>query len=269
MNSGEFFYELNLLEGQNEVAIEIVNEKEKKTVKKFIVDYSPEIILKPEIVLYQPSLTESGDYTTSDESIIIKGKVENLKDGQLKINSLPISVSSIGEYSHELKLLNNFNPVTISVTTIDKERIELKFNVIKTELSVPTITIIEPILPPSNQINHNETIITIRGRVDNEVEVRTIEVNNQRAALLGKNEFFANVNLNDGINNIVVTATSLKGTKSEKVFKIITPVDDEGPKVTILEPAVSRGLRIVRKNDVLNVKGIVTDRSGIIKFKGE
>ena len=92
-------------------------------------------------------------------------------------------------------------------------------------------------------------------------------MNNQRAALLGKNEFFANVNLNDGINNIVVTATSLKGTKSEKVFKIITPVDDEGPKVTILEPAVSRGLRIVRKNDVLNVKGIVTDRSGILNLK--
>ena len=51
LNSGEFFYELNPLEGQNEVAIEVVNEKEKKTVKNFIVDYSPNDS-KPEIVLF-------------------------------------------------------------------------------------------------------------------------------------------------------------------------------------------------------------------------
>ena len=267
LNSGEFFYELKLNQGENDVTIEIVNEHDKKAVKNFKVNYLPEVILKPEIVLYQPSLTENGEYTTSDESVIIKGRVQNLKDGQLKINSIPISVSDNNEYSYELNLLNSFNPVTISVITVARERIELKFNIIKKALSVPTITIIEPILPASNQINHNETIITIRGRVDDDVEVRTIEVNNKKAALLGKNEFFANVNLNDGINNIVVTATSLKGTKSEKIFKIITPVDAEGPKVTILEPAVSRGLRIVRKNDVLNVKGIVTDRSGILNLK--
>ena len=267
LNSGEFFYELKLNQGENDVTIEIVNEHDKKAVKNFKVNYLPEVILKPEIVLYQPSLTENGEYTTSDESVIIKGRVQNLKDGQLKINSIPISVSDNNEYSYELNLLNSFNPVTISVITVARERIELKFNIIKKALSVPTITIIEPILPASNQINHNETIITIRGRVDDDVEVRTIEVNNKKAALLGKNEFFANVNLNDGINNIVVTATSLKGTKSEKIFKIITPVDAEGPKVTILEPAVSRGLRIVRKNDVLNVKGIVADRSGILNLK--
>ena len=265
--SGEFFYELNLEPGETEVTIEIVNEKEKKALQKFMVNYLPETVLKPEIILYQPSLTENKDYTTSDESISIKGIVQNLKDGQLKINSIPITVSDIGEFSHELNLYTSFNPVTISVLTAANERIELKFNVIKTELSVPVITIIEPILPPSNQLNHNETIITIRGRVDDEIEVRSIEVNNQRAALLGKNEFFANVNLNDGINNIVVTATNLKGAKSEKIFKIITPVDDEGPKITILEPPVSRGLRIVRKTDVLNVKGIVTDRSGTLNLQ--
>ncbi len=265
--SGEFFYELYLEQGETEVTIEIVNEKEKKALQKFMVNYLPETVLKPEIILYQPSLTENKDYTTSDESISIKGIVQNLKDGQLKINSIPITVSDIGEFSHDLNLYTSFNPVTISVLTAANERIDLKFNVIKTELSVPVITIIEPILPPSNQLNHNETIITIRGRVDDEIEVRSIEVNNQRAALLGKNEFFANVNLNDGINNIVVTATNLKGAKSEKIFKIITPVDDEGPKITILEPPVSRGLRIVRKTDVLNVKGIITDRSGTLNLQ--
>ncbi|MCW8850849.1 MAG: caspase family protein, partial [Melioribacteraceae bacterium] len=97
--------------------------------------------------------------------------------------------------------------------------------------------------------------------------IRSIEINGQAAALLGKNEFFSNISLNDGTNNILVKVTNVKGSSAEKSFRIITPVDDVGPEITILEPSVSRGLKIVRKKDVLNVRGRVTDRSGVINVQ--
>jgi hypothetical protein len=144
---------------------------------------------------------------------------------------------------------------------------QLSFEIILGDIdSKPEIIILEPLLSPENELYHTENIITVRGKVNDSYDIRSINVNGQRAALLGQNEFFANINLNDGVNNIVVDATNIKGSMSEKIFKIITPIDDKGPEITITEPAVSRGLKVVRKKDVLDVKGKVTDRSGILNL---
>lgn len=269
MNSGEFFYEMDLNDGDNDVFIKAVNIKDKITEEKFIINYHSEKALPLEIVLIEPKLSSQNDYLSSNDFLVLRGKVNNIGNGgQVKINNRTINLSSNGEFYYQLKLTSEFNSVNIIAYDNLNNSTNLLFNVrYKDSKSIPVISIIEPALPPSNELKHNETIITIRGKVEDNSDIRSITVNNQPAALLGKNEFFANINLNDGINNIIVSATNIRGASADKLFKIITPVDDKGPEITILEPTVSRGLKIVRKKDVINVRGKVTDRSGILNVK--
>jgi len=266
LNSGEFFNEVELNKGNNLITIEAINNKSKRTVKSFIIKYEPKVILIPEIVLQEPILNSNREYLTSDQNIILRGIVKNSAEVKhVTINNNSIDLSINGEFQYNLKLKDAKNYVRVSVITKENKKLDLAFNIIRKEITTtPIITIIEPSLPATNILHHDETIISIRGKIEDNYDIIKIEVNSQPAALLGKNEFFANVNLNDGINNIVVSAKDSKGYSAEKLFKIITPVDDKGPEITILSPKVSRGIKIVRKTDVLDVKGKVSDRSGIL-----
>jgi Caspase domain/Glucodextranase, domain B len=266
MGSGEFFYEVVLHAGDNDISVEVLNNMGKNATKRFKVEYIPKVVLLPAITLIEPILNSNNEFFTTKDKINLRGSIENFKDvTRFLINNDPISLSSNGEYFYQLSLNKEVTPVKIIAVNDQYEESEIKFNVVlSTFNSTPTIVIIEPSLPQSNELNHNETIITIRGRIDDNFDIRNIEVNGNLAALLGKNEFFANINLNDGINNIVISATNVKGNSSQKIFKIITPVDDKGPEISILEPAVSRGLKIIRKKDVLNIRGKITDRSGVL-----
>lgn len=266
LNSGEFFNEVELNKGNNLITIEAINNKSKRTVKSFIIKYEPKVILIPEIVLQEPILNSNREYLTSDQNIILRGIVKNSAEVKhVTINNNSIDLSINGEFQYNLKLKDAKNYVRVSVITKENKKLDLAFNIIRKEIATtPIITIIEPSLPATNILHHDETIISIRGKIEDNYDIIKIEVNSQPAALLGKNEFFANVNLNDGINNIVVSAKDSKGYSAEKLFKIITPVDDKGPEITILSPKVSRGIKIVRKTDVLDVKGKVSDRSGIL-----
>jgi len=227
-----------------------------------------ENINPPIITIISPTIN-NGTIQIDNEKIVIHGKINNLeKDGKVTINNVPISLLKNDEFFYQFNLIDEINPVLITAENDSNAKAEFKFNIINSNIkSVPIIRIIEPVLPTSNELIHNESIITVRGKIEDSYAIRDVKVNNQPAAILGKNEFFANINLNDGINNIVVSATDIKGTTSDKLFKIITPVDDQGPEITILEPHVSRGLKIVRKKDVLDVKGMVSDRSGVLNVK--
>lgn len=266
LNSGEFFNEVELNKGNNLITIEAINNKSKRTVKSFIIKYEPKVILIPEIVLQEPILNSNQEYLTSDQNIILRGIVKNSAEVKhVTINNNSIDLSINGEFQYNLKLKDAKNYVRVSVITKENKKLDLAFNIIRKEIATtPIITIIEPSLPATNILHHDESIISIRGKIKDNYDIIKIEVNSQPAALLGKNEFFANVNLNDGINNIVVSVKDREGYSAEKLFKIITPVDDKGPEITILSPKVSRGIKIVRKTDVLDVKGKVSDRSGIL-----
>jgi caspase domain-containing protein/glucodextranase-like protein len=266
MDSGEFFYESVLQTGNNTFSIEVMNNKSKSVTRIFKVEYTPKMVLMPIITLLEPALNSKNEFVAEKDKIILRGKVENFKDvTRFVINNVPTSLSSNGEYFYQLELNKEVTPVKIIAVNEQYKQSELNIKIVLGTInSTPTIVIIEPFLPPSNELNHNESIITIRGRIDDNFDIRNIEVNGNAAALLGQNEFFSNINLNDGINNIVISATNVKGNSSQKIFKILTPVDDEGPEISIMEPAVSRGLKIVRKKDVLNIRGKITDRSGVL-----
>ncbi len=266
ISSSEFYYSISLKNGSNTIQIEAVNNKDGKSIKDFTIVYNAPKELLANIVLLEPLLSNKNEYTTEETEISIIGRIDHFTNVKnLALNNISLMISNSGEFQYRLLLKDGSNLVNIKAVTAENEVIEINFKVIKMpSSSIPIITIIEPLLPSTNQINHNESIITIRGKIEDKFAIRSIEINGQAAALLGKNEFFSNISLNDGTNNIVVKSTNVKGNSAEKSFRIVTPVDDVGPEITLLEPSVSRGLKIVRKKDVLNVRGRVSDRSGVI-----
>ena len=129
----------------------------------------------------------------------------------------------------------------------------------------PQITIINPALPPSNIIQHKESIITVRGKAFDAAGIKFITVNGNDAVLLQDNLFFANVQLKSGTNTLVVKATNLKDVSSEIQFNVITDLDETGPQITIIEPQVQRGIKVVRKTELTNIRGIATDPAGVLE----
>ncbi len=101
----------------------------------------------------------------------------------------------------------------------------------------PQITIMDPIIPKSNEVKHKESSITVRGKVFDVRGVKEIKVNEHEATLLKDNLFFSNVQLISGANIITVKATNLKDISSEVTFKVTTDIDQTGPKITITEPS--------------------------------
>ncbi|NWF89720.1 MAG: caspase family protein [Ignavibacteriaceae bacterium] len=147
---------------------------------------------------------------------------------------------------------------------IKKEEIQPKKE--KEEIiPAPKITILDPSIPKSNEVKHKESSITVRGKVFNARGVKEITVNNNDATLLKDNLFFSNVQLTSGENLIVVRATNQKDVSSEVIFRVLANLDQEGPSIVITDPQVQRGIKIIRKSELVTIKGKATDPNGVLE----
>ena len=131
----------------------------------------------------------------------------------------------------------------------------------------PQIIITEPQLNNLMEADLNQSSIVVRGRVVDNSQVASVIINKMKATILNDNNFYATISLADGQNTIKVEATNSAGLKSESVFKINNKVDSFAPTVTIVEPSVTRGIKVVRKSEVAVVKGYALDPSGILEVK--
>ena len=132
--------------------------------------------------------------------------------------------------------------------------------------SAPKLTITEPKFLDAKDYVHHEGTITIRGNAESEVGIAEILINSQKATLLSSGMFFANVPLTDGLNEISVSAKDLNGLISKTIVKVMCKTDAYPPVIAILEPAVSRGLKIIKKSEVISIKGNAYDESGIYEI---
>ena len=221
------------------------------------------------------SLNDSNEFSTIIElsngvnEVLVSAKNVEGKSSSLsfKIIYTPKIKEEIADNSESRLPIIKTDSIKIdSIKEADKKFINEKplpqIEIANTE---PIINIIEPLLNENEDFKHLESIITIHGKVEDKLGLSNVIVNNQITTLLNDNEFFINLKLNQGTNNINIKATSMNGTTAEKNFKIITPIDIDGPKIVLLEPKVQRGFKIVRKSDVIDVKGTVEDISGVLE----
>jgi hypothetical protein len=133
--------------------------------------------------------------------------------------------------------------------------------------TAPKIFLLEPNLSGKNEIKYDETSITVRGSVKDEYGLKSVMIGNIYATLLQDNNFFANVPLHSGVNEIKIEAMNMMGVKSLMSFNVVSTLDVYGPTLMILEPTVSRGIKVIRKSEVTTIRGLASDVSGIAEVK--
>ena len=122
-DKGEFSYNINLIEGENNIIIVSFDIEDNETKKeiKVIFDQTP-----PQINIDLPN-------ETSESSIIITGSVIDNISGvkDFKINNISIPISSDNEFSYSLELFEGNNKIIIEAEDNAQNKIIKEFQIIR------------------------------------------------------------------------------------------------------------------------------------------
>ncbi len=129
--------------------------------------------------------------------------------------------------------------------------------------NTPRIVLLVPTLNGNNEVVSNAKFLDIKGVVYDSLGVKTVKINGVKTPLGQDNSFLGKIKLTSNINNITITAENKGGVVSNFNFNVIRDVDLKGPIVKIIEPMASRGIKIIKKSEVVTVKGVAIDQSGV------
>jgi outer membrane lipoprotein-sorting protein len=186
---------------------------------------------------------------TSDATLNITGIVTDLSDVRAVLaGSDPLSIDPDGSFSVAVPLVPGDNIVPI--TLIDKAG---------DQTTISRTIILDPSAPPLTVTDPVDELMTARNNIDiagsaDPAAVVTVQINadGPTTATRSGGDFNAMVNLNSGINTILITASLNNGTQTAKrtVF-----YDFRKPGLAITGP--DKDVTIV--DGVVNLAGIVTD----------
>jgi hypothetical protein len=126
----------------------------------------------------------------------------------------------------------------------------------------PVLAVLQPFIQEEKPLMVNEKLLTVKGTCSDEVGISSIKINGVTAEYRN-GEFYGLVDLKPGLNSITVNAVNIGNISCEKSFFVTLYVDNEGPQITIVEPSVTRGIKIVSKKDVIHIQGNASDESGV------
>ncbi|MGE5680797.1 MAG: caspase family protein [Bacillota bacterium] len=218
------------------------------------------------IVLTEPAVKNGEEINIENSSLAIRGKIEgNNQIKSLRINSQSVYLNNEDNtFYSDVKLQPGLNSFVITAIDENNSSSSFTFNVNSQALKTGvTINIIEPLLNSNNEVLVKEKSILVKVNIPEYKDIREVQINNKKANQIKKTDFYLNLKLSDGINLVNVKAIDKKGKITESAFRVIVDSDREGPVIHILEPVVSRGIKIVRKAETVLVKGKAEDKSGI------
>ncbi|MGE5621152.1 MAG: caspase family protein [archaeon] len=221
--------------------------------------------IPPEIILREPSVQNGGELTVDAGRLRISGQVSDTSPVKsLRLNTQELELSGSNSFLSEYTLEDGQNSFLLTATDENNNSSSIVFYINYTPKNEPpSISILEPVPGSNNEASVKEKSVVVRLNVTDKDGVKEVLINKQKARLLGKSEYYINLNLNEGINPVEIKVTDKNGASAGYSFSIVTKTDKEGPVVKILEPLVSRGIKIVRKAETIMVKGRADDPSGI------
>ena len=239
---------------------DIVKDLTAKVVDKFDIKLSEEektdINIKRGSVDVESSLYYAQAVEKEDEAR------ELYKQGD-KQGAIGIYKTAIGLYQLALSKNPNLAEASVKLANLKNLITEIDLPDIKlSKINPTTVNILEPAGTENGTIIHKESSIAIRMDLHDEDGIDDVLVNNIKAEVMSSGEYFANISLAPGLNEIPILIKNKKGSSTEKLIKIIWP-SGAGTLISITEPAVSRGIRIVSKKDLITVKGSAVDPAGI------
>lgn len=218
----------------------------------------------------QASLEQNKSNITIESSLLFSQAVdlEDVAREQYKTGNMRGAVDNYQKAVELYQAALNKNP-NLSEANTKKENVNQLINIIQTpevkidKIAPPTLTVLQPVDIETGSIVHKESVIAVKLKVEDPSGVAEVTVNNNKAEKLSSGEYIANLTLVPGMNDIFISAANMSGYKSEKSFKVFVPTQAKEMTITILEPPVTRGIKIVSKKDVVTVKGIVSDLAGV------
>ncbi|MCU7498578.1 MAG: hypothetical protein HF309_04890 [Ignavibacteria bacterium] len=231
-----------------------------KSKKEIVTDNIP-----PEITLKEPEVDNGGEISVNSGKLSIRGEVKDSGPiKSLRLNEQMLSLAADNSFSTEYTLQEGLNSFLLTATDAYNNSSSITFSInFKASNEPPSISILEPVPNSSNEASVKEKKAVVRVNVTDKDGIKEVRINKQKARLLGKTEYYINLDLKDGLNPVQVVATDKKGAASDFSFSIITRIDKQGPKIKITEPLVSRGIKVIRKSETVMVRGRAEDENGV------
>lgn len=188
---------------------------------------------------------------------------ENYKTGD-KNKAIDTYKSAIELYNKALKINPNLTDAKIKGDNLSGLISEINMPDVKIEkIQPPVVTVIEPAGYERGSIIHKESVIAVRFKAEDANGISQVEVNDKKAEKLSNGEYICNVPLVQGINDLTVRAINSKDYQTSKFIRVVVPSPNSGTVISITEPAVTRGIKIISKKDLITVKGTAVDVSGV------
>ncbi len=186
-----------------------------------------------------------------------------LKNGD-RFNSIKLYKDAISMYESALSTTPGFSEAAERIHNLNLAMVSVDIKDNKpTGEKPPLLSILEPEIMSGKDIVFKENKMTVRGKAVPAGGFNDITVNGQKVNFISDNEFFLNLDLQEGINDIRIKSVD-KNDKSETIsFKVNHQKEIVAPIITLLEPKLTRGIKVVSKSDVIKVRGIAIDDNGI------
>ena len=273
---GKFTLDVRLKEGNNKITLTAKDKMGNPATEAFTIRFKAPDTTPPMISLDSFDLDGKNVVEAQTQKVTISGAVEDdsgIQENSIQINGIATTLSAEGKFTLDVSLNEGKNEITL--TAKDKmgnpatEAFTIRFKAPDT--TPPMISLDSFDLDGKNVVEAQTQKVTISGAVEDDsgIQENSIQINGIATTLSAEGKFTLDVSLNEGKNEITLTAKDKMGNPLQKVLIINrTPVP---PKIDIQEPTLTAGNNIETSEATLPVQVAVTDESGIrdVKLNGD
>ena len=131
------------------------------------------------------------------------------------------------------------------------------------EIKNPTINLIEPKIV-DGKFTTSKSFLTIRGSIEDEYGIEKVTINNEKIAVVSVNNFYHDISLNQGSNNVFIEVVNNRGGKSSKKITIVYNIQKKLlPKIVLTEPFLNAQSEYITEDDQILIKGIIENSNNV------
>jgi hypothetical protein len=264
VTAGSFNQEVNLVEGPNTISVSATDLAGNTGTSEIININLDSSAQAPIVTITSPT----NNSLTGNPAAIVSGTIDDLSitSAILILNwttEIVIAVDS-GLFSQEITLVEGLNTILVRATNSPGNTGMSEIVKVNLDTTPPAVTITSP---TDGSFTNNATI-TVAGTIDDiTISSATLTLNGIDTSIpVSAGSFSQEINLVDGSNTILVSATDLAGNTGTSEITTIT-LDTTAPAVTITSPTDG----LLTNNPTITVAGTIDDpliTSAILTLNG-